>query len=702
MTEPTASHQKVQHHHLERDAYLYVRQSSMRQVLENTESTRRQYQLRERALALGWQSEQIRVIDCDQGQSGASEVGRDGFQQLVAEVSLGKAGIVMGLEVSRLARNNADWQRLLQLCAFADSLILDQDGLYDPASFNDRLLLGLKGTMSEAELHVLRTRLQEGILSKARRGELKTALPVGLVYDELDRVVLSPDSQVRGALQRFFDAFQRLGSASAVVREFRREGIQMPRHSRTGAKPKPIIWGDLIHTQALHILHNPRYGGAFAFGRHRVRRGPDGRMKVLKQPQEQWISLIPDAHDGYISWDQYQRNEQTLAANAWAYSSDRRPPPREGPALLQGLVICGICGKRMTVRYHRRRGRLVPDYVCQRDRIRDGCGRTCQHIPGADIDTAVGDFLVTMFNDQSIDIAVTVHNELQQRLDQADQLRLQQVERCRYEADLSRRRYLKVDPEKRYVAQVLEADWNDKLRDLDEAQNAYEQARERDKRVLDEEQLRILGTLSDDFKAIWCSNTLADRDRKRMVRLLIADVTLTRNGKASQVRIRIKGGQLQQLQVPVPPPATRMRTASPQLMTEIDRLLDTMTDKAIADDLNARGISPPDSPSWTGGTVGRLRRSHHLKPRYERLREQGLLTATEIATELGVTPTTVRAWRAYGILKGYEYNGKGERLYELPPPEGRPRKQQGRTRKLTERGKAPFLPHATNEVQCAG
>ena len=701
MTEPTASHQRVQPHHLQRDAYLYVRQSTMRQVLENTESTRRQYQLRERALALGWQSEQIRVIDCDQGQSGASEFGRDGFQQLVAEVSLGKAGIVMGLEVSRLARNNADWQRLLQLCAFADSLILDQDGLYDPASFNDRLLLGLKGTMSEAELHVLRTRLQEGILSKARRGELKTPLPVGLVYDELDRVVLSPDSQAREALQRFFEAFQRLGSASAVVREFGREGIRMPRHARAGARPKPIIWGDLLHTQALHILHNPRYAGAFAFGRHRVRRGPDGRVRIVKQPREQWISLIPDAHEGYIRWDQYLRNERTLAANA-RYGSDPRPPPREGPALLQGLVICGVCGRRMTVRYHRRRGRLVPDYVCQHDKIRDGCGPACQHIPGADIDAAVGDFLVTMLNGQSIDIAMAVHSELQERLDQDDQLRLQQVERCRYEADLSRRRYLKVDPEKRYVAEVLEADWNDKLRDLDGARNAYEQARERDERVLDGEQLEALGALGDDFKDIWRSDTLADRDRKRMVRLLIADATLIRNEKVSQIRIRMKGGQLQQIQVPVPPPATRMRTASPPLVTEIDRLLDTMTDAAIADDLNARGIPPPESASWTAGKVGRLRRSHHLKSRHDRLREQGLLTVTEIAAELGVSSATVKVWCAHGIVSGHEYSGKGERLYELPPPEERPRKQQGQTGKLTERGKSPFLSHATNEVQYAG
>ena len=252
MNAPMPSNHKVQASHLQREAYLYVRQSSMRQVLENTESTKRQYQLRERALALGWISEQIRVIDCDQGCSGASDAGRDGFQQLVAEVSLGKAGLVMGLEVSRLARNNADWHRLLQLCAFADTLILDQDGLYDPAAFNDRLLLGLKGAMSEAELHVLKSRFQQGILNKASRGELKMPLPAGLTYDDLDRVVLTPDTQVRETLKKFFEAFRRLSSALAVVKEFRRENIPAPHYSRTGPKSGRMIGATHSQPSAAH------------------------------------------------------------------------------------------------------------------------------------------------------------------------------------------------------------------------------------------------------------------------------------------------------------------------------------------------------------------------------------------------------------------------------------------------------------------
>ena len=496
MKTPTPSHHKVRTVHLQRDAYLYVRQSSMRQVLENTKSTKRQYQLRERALALGWISEQIRVIDCDQGCSGASDAGRDGFQQLVAEVSLGNAGIVMGLEVSRLARNNADWQRLLQLCAFTDTLILDQDGLYDPSAFNDRLLLGLKGTMSEAELHVLKSRLQQGILNKALRGELKIPLPVGLVYDELDRVVLSADTQVRETMKKFFVTFRRLRAASAVVKEFRRENIQVPHYSRTGPKSSRIIWGDLTHSQALRILHNPRYAGAFAYGRTRTRRGPDGIVRYHKQSQENWTCLIQDVHEGYISWDEYQSNQRILTANAQAYSSDRHTPPREGPALLQGIIMCGRCGKRMTVRYHQRRGQLTPEYICQRDKIEHGQSKNCQLVPGAAIDQSIGQMLVGMVNSKNVDVAVAVQRELQNRLDEADRLRYRHVERCRYEADLARRRYLKVDPEKRYVAEVLEAEWNEKLRTLDEAQSAYETAKERDIATLSQNHTAALKALT--------------------------------------------------------------------------------------------------------------------------------------------------------------------------------------------------------------
>src|SRR5487761_1283206 len=345
------THHKVTPSHLKREAYLYVRQSSLRQVLENTESTKRQYALRDRAVALGWIHDQVVVIDSDQGQSGAA-TDREGFQKLVADVGLGRVGVVLGLEVSRLALNSVDWQRLLEICALTDTLILDEDGVYNPSHFNDRLLLGLKGTMSEAELHVLKARLRGGILSRARRGELKQMLPVGFVHDARDCVILDPDSQVQAALRLFFDTFRRTGSCLAVVKEFHAKELLFPRRLRSGAHKGELVWAELLHCRARQIIHNPRYAGAFVFGRTKHRRLPSGKYSSRQVPSEEWI-LIRDVHPGYVAWDEYLSNLQRVKGNALAWSTERhRGPAREGTALLQGLVICGVCGERMSVRYH--------------------------------------------------------------------------------------------------------------------------------------------------------------------------------------------------------------------------------------------------------------------------------------------------------------------------------------------------------------
>ena len=358
---------KVTAEHVARTAYLYVRQSTLRQVKDNTESAQRQYALRQRAIALGWPVEQIVVIDTDQGQSGASAADREGFQRLVADVGLGKAGIVLGLEVSRLARNNADWHRLLEISALAGTLICDEDGLYDPADFNDRLLLGLKGTMSEAELHFIRARLQGGILSKARRGELPTPLPVGLIYDSAQKVVLDPDRAVQDALRHLFQTFARTGSARAVVYTFHRDGLLFPSRIRKGARNGELAWNELSHWRVLRTLHNPRYAGAFAYGRRRTRKAPNGTISSRELPREQWTALIHDAHPGYLSWEQFEHNQRQLASNAQALGTDRATgPAREGPALLQGLAICGRCGRRLSIRYHQRRDTLVPGLPMRR------------------------------------------------------------------------------------------------------------------------------------------------------------------------------------------------------------------------------------------------------------------------------------------------------------------------------------------------
>jgi DNA invertase Pin-like site-specific DNA recombinase len=423
-------HQKVQASHLKRNAYVYVRQSTLRQVLENTESTKRQYGLRQRAVALGWAEERVIVIDSDLGQSGASS-DREGFQRLVTEVGMGHAGIVLGLEVSRLARNSMDWHRLLEICALTNTLICDEDGTYDPAHFNDRLLLGLKGTMSEAELHVLRARLQGGILNKARRGELEIRPPVGLAYNSDGVLGLDPDRQVQHCLRWLFATFARTGSACATVKAARLEHLVFPRRCRQGARRRELLWGELDHSQVLRVLHNnPRYAGAFVYGRYHGQRNVDGLVHLQRVPREQWFALIPDAHAGYISWDEYESNQRRLHESARAIGSDRhRGPAREGPALLQGLVLCGRCGRRMSVRYHSRHGQLYPEYTCMQERNHHS-EPVCQIVPGAGVDQAIGALLVEAVNPVALEVTLQVQRELQSRVDEADRLRLAQVERA--------------------------------------------------------------------------------------------------------------------------------------------------------------------------------------------------------------------------------------------------------------------------------
>lgn len=692
-------HQKVTAAHLQRNAYLYIRQSTLQQVVHNVESTQRQYALKQRAVALGWPLERVVVLDSDLGQSGASAADREGFQKLVTEVSLGRAGIVLGLEVSRLARNCSDWHRLLELCALSGTLILDEDGLYDPADFNDRLLLGLKGTMSEAELHLIRARLQGGIRNKARRGELRMPLPVGLAYDAQGKVILNPDRQVQQAFSLFFAHYDRLGSALGVVRYFAEHDLLFPRRLRGGPNRGQLAWGSLIHTQALQTLRNPRYAGAFVFGRTKACRRSHGQPGHVLQSQDQWHTLIPNAHPGYITWEQYQDHQRILRACAQAHGQDRRQsPPGQGPALLQGLVVCGVCGRRMTLRYHTRHEKLLVDYVCQHESTEHGQA-VCQHIPGTSIDVAIGELLLDMMQPVTLELAFAVQAELQTRLEEVDRLRRQQVERAQYEADLARTRFMQVDPKNRLVADALEADWNDKLRRMTEAQEQYEQQRQKDQAVLNEASRQQVLTLAQDLPRLWRNPATSDQDRKRMVRLLIEDVTLTK-AEQIKVQVRFKGGATRRLDLPVPPTAWQKRKTDPAVVRLIDELLDVQDHAQVAAELNVRGLRSGTGQAFTVDLVWKICRAYHLRSRYERLRQQGLHTAEEMAAELGVTRHTVITWGRYGLLQGHDYTRKGERLYELPPPELRPTKKQGLVGKLAHRARyAPLPSHAANEVQ---
>jgi DNA invertase Pin-like site-specific DNA recombinase len=660
------AHQKITAAHLSRMAYLYVRQSTLRQVLENTESTQRQYALRERAVALGWPLDRIVVVDSDLGLSGASAADREGFQRLVTEVSLGRVGIVLGLEVSRLARNSTDWHRLLELCALSDTLILDEDGLYDPAHFNDRLLLGLKGTMSEAELHVLKARLRGGILSRARRGELKQMVPAGFVHDAQDHVILDPDSQVQAALRLFFDTFTRTGSCLAVVKEFHAKELLFPRRLRSGAHKGELVWAELLHCRARQIIHNPRYAGAFVFGRTKHRRLPSGKYSSRQVPSEEWI-LMRDVHAGYITWEGYLSNLQRVKGNALAWSTERhRGPAREGTALLQGLVICGVCGERMSVRYHAHHNAQIPTYWCGRRPLQRGEIGLCQTVHGSALDIAIGDIIIEAMTPLAIEVALGVQQELANRHEEADRLRRQHVERAKYEAELAQRRFLKVDPDNRLVADALEADWNMKLRALAGAQEVYAKAAAADASVVSDAERAQLMALASDFPRLWHDLRTQMKDKKRMLRLLIEDVTLTK-GDTVHVDIRFVGGATRSLDLPLPKSCVELRTTDAAVVEEIDRLVDTYTDKEIADLLNERGVRTVVTTPWTAARIGRLRHTYHLTDRRTRLLAQGLLTPEDVAARYGVVVSTVHLWRRRGLLRAHPVNDRGDFLYEIPP-----------------------------------
>jgi DNA invertase Pin-like site-specific DNA recombinase len=662
---PAALH-KITARHLQRHAMLYVRQSTLHQVLENTESTARQYALRERAIALGWEASRIIVIDQDLGQSGASVVDRLGFQHLVAEVGLGHVGLVMGLEVSRLARSSLDWHHLLEICALTGTLILDEDGLYDPATFNDRLLLGLKGTMSEAELHVLHARLQGGIRNKAQRAKLKLPLPMGLAYAEDDTVILDPDAQIQQALRVFFATFKRTGSACATVKYFRTQGLLFPHRVRSGAHTGEIHWAPLLHSTTLKILRNPRYAGAFCYGRTRTTKRLDGSRQLETVPQEQWPFLFRETHAGYITWQEYEANLQQLQHNRPAYGEDRRHgPAREGPALLQGLVICGRCGHRMTLRYYERKHgtRRYPEYRCQSEQIEQAGDLLCQQVLGAGLDAAISELLLAQLTPLAIDTTMQVYEELHTQTQEAQRLRDQQVERAHYAAELAQRRFLRVDPENRLVADVLEADWNARLQDLAQVQEETKLQQEAEQRKLSALERQAIADLIEDFPRVWNDARTSDRDRKRMMRLLVEDVTVLKQEEMITAQVRFKGGATQTITMAV----SHGRRSAPQVIELMDQLLEEFTDAEVAVQLNQGGWRTSGGKPFHARRVLSLRRDYHLKDHGTRLRERGLLSADEAAKAYGVCRQTIMEWGRAGLLPTSRVNDRG--MVVFPPPD---------------------------------
>jgi DNA invertase Pin-like site-specific DNA recombinase len=630
---------KITAAHLERMAVVYVRQSTIAQVREHTESTARQYALAEEAARLGWSAARISVIDADLGVSGRTASARSGFKELVGRVCVGEVGAILGLEVSRLARSSADLQRLLELCALTDTLIIDSDGIYDLGSFNDRLLLGLKGTMSEAELHLLAGRLQGAKLAAAQRGELRFPLPVGYVYDDDGRPVIDLDEEVRTAVADVFASFEAKGSAYAVVAAF--TGRRFPTRAYGGVWAGDIRWGRLTHGRVLQLLANPCYAGAYVFGRFRSRRAvdPDGtiRIKSTELPREQWQVLIRDHHPAYITWETFLANTNRLAANCTCQGAR---PVREGGALLQGIVLCGGCGRAMSTTCSGGK----PIYDCTRSRSDHVTTPQCRAVLAEVVDRAVGQRLLEVLAPQEIELALAAADEVTARKANHNRALELRVERTRYEAARAERAFHHCDPDNRLVARSLERRWEEKLRELAEAER--ELACRMNEPVLPSRDQ--LESLAADFPRLWAAPTTSDKERKRLLRTLIGDVTLISENRSMQLRIGIRwrSGACEELTVRRPHSAPQARR-TPLGAVEIARRLGArLTNAELAAELNHAGLKSGTGKYFNAALVQWIRYAYDI----DQLQPlaPGELSVKQVAAHLGIAEDALYSWISQG------------------------------------------------------
>jgi DNA invertase Pin-like site-specific DNA recombinase len=646
---------KIQDTHLRRSAYVYIRQSSATQVLVNRESTQRQYQLTERAAQLGWSKTQIKVIDEDLAHTGSGLVTRHGFAQMIQEVALGQVGLILCLEASRIARNNVEWYRLLELCGVTDTLIGDLDGLYHPGLFNDRLLLGLKGTMAEAELHILRTRLNGAIRNKAKRGELRRGLPVGLLWGEGEgEVVLHPDQAVTGAIRTVFEKFAELGSARQVWLWFHSEDLSFPHECPSGQ----ILWVKPTYIAVHTVLSNPVYAGAYAYGKSRCERYVDEAGRVRKRvrllPQEQWAVLIRDHHPGFIDWATFEMNQARMASNYHPAPEQAAGAVREGSALLQGLATCGRCGRHLRVYYQGKNS--TPGYYCANNQALNGRGTWCLRVGGVRVDQAVVETFLEAISPAGLEAAITAQS-LGEAEDQSalKQFRLQ-VERARYEAERVERRFRSVEPENRLVARTLETEWEAKLQDQRTAEAELARKEQEQRLQLTATQREQIRALGSDLKRVWDAPTTTARDRKELLRSLLEEVkinVLTDEGKAHLV-LCWKTSAVSELDVVwrVPRPAP-IRTDE-ETLELMRRLAVHHPDTVIAAVLNRQGRQTARGESFTANRVASLRRHWNI-PCFQAPAtplEGELLSVQAAADQLGVAASTLLRWLNDGFVGG--------------------------------------------------
>lgn len=588
--------EKITGHHADRLAVVYVRQSTAQQVLDHQESTRLQYGLVTRAQDLGWARDRVVVIDDDLGQSGASAEGRVGFQRLVSEVSLDHVGLVLGIEMSRLARSSKDWHQLLEICALFGTLIADLDGVYDPGQYNDRLLLGLKGTMSEAELHILKQRMQQGRLNKARRGELAVPVPIGYVRQPDGAVALDPDEQVQQVVRLIFRKFAELGTLNAVLRYLVTHRIQIGVRQQERRGRGTLQWRAPNRMTLQNLLKNPMYAGAYAYGRRQIdprrkRPGHPNTGRVVRPPDE-WYVLLHARYPAYIPWEQYERNQARLQANR--ARSDELGAVRHGPALLAGLLVCGKCGHRLHVRYDGR-GDHHHAYVCQRLLSDYGAGR-CQQLAGAALDEWVGRWVLSAVAPAALDLALAAAANVEQ--ERADLLRLwqQRLERAAYEADRAGRHYRLVEPENRLVARQLERDWEATLLAQQQLDEEYQRFLRQQPQALSAAEQTAIRRLAHDIPALWAAPTTTTADRKEILRQVVERVVVDAAGDSERVAVTLHWVGGHQTSDTLIRPVARLDQLSyyPQLCARVRTLAgEGYAAPAIAARLNAEGYRPP-------------------------------------------------------------------------------------------------------------
>jgi DNA invertase Pin-like site-specific DNA recombinase len=652
------SDSRIRAEHTDRAAIVYVRQSSRRQVLEHAESTRVQYALVERAVGLGWARSRVVVIDDDLGVSAAVAGCRPGFARLVTEVTMGRVGLVLGVEMSRLARTGRDWHQLIELCSLAGTLLADLDGVYDPAVYNDRLLLGLKGTMSEAELWLIQQRMWGGKLARAERGELALPLPIGYWRDRSGQVVFDPDEQARTVVRLVFDLFDRLGTLNAVLRWLVDHQVRLPVRSHSGVDKGELTWRRPNRETLQVLLHNPLYAGYYAYGRRRVdaRRKQAGRPSTgrVVRAMDDWHVLLPGRMPAYLTAERYEANLARLEANRQIAGSPGAPRP--GSALLAGLLRCGRCGHRMAVSYHSPASRFPShNYHCGYLRATYGTGRLCQHLAGPALDRYVSAQLLDAVAPAALEVCMAAAAQAEARRAELDTLWRQRLERARYTADRARRQYQLAEPENRLVARQLETDWETALVDLDRLEADYQRFVETRPATLTTDEREAITALARDLPALWAAPTTSQTDRKQLLRTLIDEVTVAVVGDSELVEVTITWAGGHQTHGRATRPVARLDQLSyyPHLVERVTELARAgRSSRQIADQLNTEGLRPPKRTTRFGpGQVLTLTRRlgigvHHPRGTCTALADPGpgRWSVAGLAVALGMPTATLYNW----------------------------------------------------------